>query len=57
MSNQAHESHTGPIKTPRQLLWTSFFAFVVPVAIIIGLVFFDHRLAHREAETAKAHRG
>lgn len=35
-----HESHTGPIKTPSQLLWTSFFAFVVPVLVIIGLVFF-----------------
>ncbi|NIM43878.1 MAG: cytochrome c5 family protein [Hydrogenophaga sp.] len=35
-----HESHTGPIKTPAQLLWTSLFAFVVPVFIIIGLVYF-----------------
>jgi cytochrome c5 len=35
-----HESHTGPIKTPAQLLWTSFFAFVVPVFVIIGLVYF-----------------
>lgn len=43
MSDQAHESHTGPIKTPRQLLWTSFFAFVLPVFIIIGLVFFVTR--------------
>jgi len=32
------EAHTGPIKTPKQLLWASFFAFVVPVAIIMGLV-------------------
>ncbi|MEZ5664316.1 MAG: c-type cytochrome [Burkholderiaceae bacterium] len=38
MSDHAHDSHTGPIKTPAQLLWTSFFAFVVPVFIIIGLV-------------------
>lgn len=36
----AHESHTGPIKTPRQLLWTSFFSFVAPIFIIIGLVFY-----------------
>ncbi len=40
MSDHAHDSHTGPIKTPAQLLWTSFFAFVVPVFIIIGLVYF-----------------
>jgi len=43
MSDQAHDSHTGPIKTPRQLLWTAFFAFVVPVFIIIGLVFYVTR--------------
>lgn len=35
-----HDSHTGPIKTPAQLLWTSFFAFVAPVFVIIGLVYF-----------------
>lgn len=40
MSDHAHDSHTGPIKTPAQLLWTSFFAFVVPVFIIIGLVYY-----------------
>ena len=40
MSDHAHESHTGPIKTPAQLLWTSFFAFVAPIFIIIGLVYF-----------------
>lgn len=39
MSDQ-HEDHTGPIKTPIQLLWTSFFFFVAPVFIIIGLVYF-----------------
>jgi cytochrome c5 len=38
MSDHAHESHTGPIKTPAQLLWTSFFSFVAPIFIIIGLV-------------------
>jgi cytochrome c5 len=32
------EAHTGPIKTPAQLLWASVFAFVVPVIIIMGLV-------------------
>lgn len=41
MSDHAHdEHHTGPIKTPAQLLWTSFFAFVAPVFIIIGLVYY-----------------
>ena len=36
----SHDSHTGPIKTPAQLLWTSFFSFVVPVFVIIGLVYY-----------------
>jgi cytochrome c5 len=40
MSDNAHDSHTGPIKTPQQLLWTSFFSFVLPVFIIIGLVYY-----------------
>lgn len=39
MSDITHEeAHTGPIKTPKQLLVAVFLAFVVPVAIIIGLV-------------------
>lgn len=38
MSDHAHDSHTGPIKTPAQLLWTSFFFLVAPIFIIIGLV-------------------
>jgi cytochrome c5 len=40
MSDHAHDAHTGPIKTPAQLLWTSFFAFVAPIFIIIGLVYY-----------------
>src|SRR5512140_1045914 len=32
------EAHTGPIKTPKQLLLAVLFAFVVPVLIIIALV-------------------
>lgn len=32
------EAHTGPIKTPKQLLWAAFFSFVAPVFIIFGLV-------------------
>lgn len=34
------EAHTGPIKTPKQLLWAAFFSFVAPVFIIIGLVYY-----------------
>src|SRR3569623_2296840 len=47
MTDNAHndeefalEGHTGPIKTPKQLLLTVIFAFVLPVFIIIGLVFY-----------------
>jgi cytochrome c5 len=46
MTDNAHddeyalEGHSGPIKTPKQLLLTVIFAFVVPVFIIIGLVAF-----------------
>jgi cytochrome c5 len=36
--NRPQEAHSGPIKTPKQLLWYSIFAFVLPVFIIIGLV-------------------
>ncbi len=39
MSEQ-HEDHTGPIKTPQQMMWLSIFSFVAPVFIIIGLVYF-----------------
>lgn len=39
MSDTSHEEdHTGPIKTPKQLLVTVFFSFVAPIFIIIGLV-------------------
>jgi cytochrome c5 len=34
------ESHEGPIKTPKQLIWAVVAAFVVPVVIIILLVNF-----------------
>lgn len=34
------EAHTGPIKNPKQLLLASLYAFVLPVFIIIGLVYF-----------------
>lgn len=34
------EDHSGPIKTPQQLLLAVFFSFVVPVFAIIALVYF-----------------
>ena len=41
MSDHPHEEdHTGPIKTPKQLLLAVFFSFVAPVFAIIGLVFY-----------------
>lgn len=40
MSQEHHDHHEGPIKTPKQLLVTVFFSFVAPVFIIIGLVYF-----------------
>jgi len=38
--DQAHEDHTGPVKTPKQMLLLSFASFVIPVFIIIGLVYY-----------------
>lgn len=41
MSDNAHDdAHTGPIKTPKQLLIAVFFAFVIPVFGIVALVHF-----------------
>jgi cytochrome c5 len=37
---QQEEAHTGPVKSPKQFLWTVIFAFVVPVFAIIGLVMY-----------------
>lgn len=34
------EDHTGPIKTPQQLLLAVFYSFVIPIFVIIGLVYF-----------------
>ena len=31
------EAHEGPIKTPKQLIWAVFFAFVVPIIVIVML--------------------
>lgn len=37
-SHEAHEAHTGPIKTPKQLIWAVVASFVVPIIAIILLV-------------------
>lgn len=39
-SHDQHEAHTGPVKTPMQMLLLSFASFVIPVFIIIGLVYY-----------------
>jgi cytochrome c5 len=59
MSEQ--HAHTGPIKNPKQLLLAVFFAFVVPVFVIIGLVKFvttaeTTGAGASQAERAKAER-
>lgn len=37
----AHDkAHSGPVKTPKQLLLTVFFSFVAPIFIMIGLVYY-----------------
>lgn len=38
--NHDAEDHEGPIRTPKQLLWTIIASFVLPVVIIIMLVNF-----------------
>lgn len=38
--NHHEEAHTGPIKTPKQLLVSVFFSFVIPIFAIIGFVLF-----------------
>lgn len=51
------EDHTGPIKTPKQLLIAVFFSFVVPIFMIIGLVYFvtvDNKPAAGAVNTEKA---
>ena len=32
------DAHTGPIKSPKQLLLAVFFSFIAPILIIVGLV-------------------
>jgi cytochrome c5 len=37
-AQDAHDVHEGPIKTPKQLVWTVVASFVVPIVIIVLLV-------------------
>ena len=37
--DEYEEAHTGPIKTPKQLLQASALFFILPIFIIIGLVY------------------
>ncbi|SEK81993.1 Cytochrome c5 [Roseateles sp. YR242] len=32
---QAHDAHEGPIKTPKQLIVAVFFAFLIPIVVLI----------------------
>lgn len=54
----AHEEdHSGPIKTPQQLLAAIFFSFVIPIFAIIGLVYYvasDNRPAAGAGDVEKA---
>ena len=57
MSDNHHEeAHTGPIKNPRQLLLASLYAFVLPVFIIIGLVYFVTSSPKPQPDTDSAER-
>jgi cytochrome c5 len=41
MTDNTHdEDHTGPIRSPKQLLLAVFYSFVVPIFGIIGLVYY-----------------
>ncbi|MBK9573231.1 MAG: cytochrome c5 family protein [Rhodoferax sp.] len=51
------EAHTGPIRTPKQLLNAVIFSFVVPVFGIIGLVYYvtsDHKPSAGSVNPEKA---
>lgn len=56
--NTVHEeAHTGPIKTPKQLLAAVFFSFVIPIFAIIGLVYYvtsANKTAPGAVDTEKA---
>lgn len=62
MSDNSHanvpdETHSGPVKNPKQLLLAVFFSFVVPVFVIIALVFYitsDNKPAAGAVDLEKA---
>jgi cytochrome c5 len=39
-STAHEEGHTGPVKTPKQLLLVVFYSFVIPIFAIIALVYY-----------------
>lgn len=39
-AHDAHDVHEGPIKTPKQLIWTVVASFLIPIIVIIMLVNF-----------------
>jgi cytochrome c5 len=48
------EAHTGPIKNPKQLLLASFYAFVLPIFVIIGLVYYVTSSSKPQSESENA---
>ena len=51
------EDHSGPIKTPKQLLTAVFFSLVIPIFAIIGLVYYvtsSNKTAPGAVDTEKA---
>ncbi len=51
------DAHSGPIKTPKQLLAAVFFSFVIPIFAIIGLVYYvtsANKTAPGAVDTEKA---
>ena len=57
-TDDGHDVHEGPIKTPKQLIWTVVASFLVPIIVIIMLTQFvasgDKQAAGTEALEAEA---
>lgn len=56
-AHHPEEAHTGPIKSPKQLLSAVLLAFVIPILVIIALVYYvtsDNKPAHGAANPEKA---
>ena len=57
-ATESHDdAHSGPIKTPKQLLAAVFFSFVIPIFAIIGLVYYvtsANKTAPGAVDTEKA---